>query len=187
MKAGKGEHGYINQRKKRQLMVTLIMFFIAAATFILGLALNKWDKANIFTVMAALFVLPAAKFLVNFIILAPYHTVAEEVYQRLITAVSKEDTVYTDMVFTSEQKVMNLAMLVIAGNQIIGLTGREKENDVYMKQYLSNSLEARGYSFKVTILKKEAEFISAVKKANRTEETKNRLPAVKEYLESLMV
>lgn len=187
MKALKGEHGYINQRKKKQLIKTLIMFFIAASIFVLGLALNKWEKANVFTIIAALFVLPSTKVLVNYILLAPYHSVSDDVYQRLIKVLSEEDTMYTDMVFTSEQKVMNLAMLVIRGNQIIGLIGREKENDQYIKQYLSTRLAALGYSFQVHIVKSETEFISRVTKASRTEVTTARLTAVKEYLESLMV
>ena len=62
----KGSFEYIKQRKKRQLSLTLLMFGIALGIFVLGLALNKFDKRNIFTVFAVLAVLPSTKILISY-------------------------------------------------------------------------------------------------------------------------
>lgn len=187
MKVSKGQHGYINHRKKAQLTKTLIMFLVAAAIFVLGLALNNWEKSNVFTIVAALAVLPAAKMLVNFIVLAPYHSVSDETYQKLKSDTAKEDIVYSDIVMTSEEKVMNLAMLVVTGDQAYGLIGRKKENRAYIETYLNKGFQARCYDVKFKILEDEKEFIRQVKNAKRIDMEESKQDAWKEYLESLMV
>ena len=40
----KGEAGYIDSKKRYELIMTLILFAVAAGIFVLGLALNKWEK-----------------------------------------------------------------------------------------------------------------------------------------------
>ena len=91
----KGEHGYIKSKKQSKLRQTILMFSIAASIYVIGLALNKWENTNIFTIIAALWVLPSAKFLVNFIVLAPYHTVPDKQYEKVSSRVLEGDTMYT--------------------------------------------------------------------------------------------
>lgn len=187
MKITKGNHGYIRTRKKAQLYKTLAMFGIAAAIFVFGLAINKWEKSNVFTIVAALAVLPAAKMLVNFIVLVPYHSVPEKEYERLIAATQKEDVIFSDIVYTSEKCVMNLAILVIAGNHLIGLTGRKKENRGYMEQYLKKEFEVRGFHASVKIYEEEAQFLRQMKQVTRETLAEKEITEWKEYLLSLMV
>ena len=52
----KGVAGYIDSKKRFELLMALVLLIIAAGIFVMGLALNKWEKGNIFTVIAALFV-----------------------------------------------------------------------------------------------------------------------------------
>ncbi|MDD5935080.1 MAG: hypothetical protein PUC65_05845 [Clostridiales bacterium] len=187
MKVSKGEHGYIKNRKKAQLLKSILMFGIAAAIYVIGLALNKWQNNNIFTVIAALSVLPAAKMLVSFIVLAPYHTVEDAKYQKLIAATKEEDIVYSDVVFTSEQKVMNLAILVIVGDKAIGLTGRKKENRDYIESYLNNGFNVRCFGLKAKIFEDEESFLHLMKKVERREVSKESRVEWEAYLKSLMV
>ena len=48
------EYGRIREVKRRNLTGVLCMIAIGVAIFILGLFLNKFDKRNIFTVVAIL-------------------------------------------------------------------------------------------------------------------------------------
>lgn len=165
-KIKKGEHGYIRYRKKVQFIKSLTMFLVAAAIFILGLALNKWEKTNIFTILAVLCVLPAAKQLVGFIIIAPYTSVPDEIYQRIEGQLSRKECLYTDVVFTSPDKVMNLDFLTVVGNQVYGLIRKEKVKKDYMEKYLIESFKKQGLPVKVTILKDENKFIQRVNQGN---------------------
>ena len=183
----KGEHGYIKSKKQSKLRQTILMFSIAASIYVIGLALNKWENTNIFTIIAALWVLPSAKFLVNFIVLAPYHTVPEKQYERISSLVSKDDTMYTDMVFTSTEKVMNLAFLIIRGNKIVGLIGREKEDVAYMQQYLRDALKKRAFGVTVTIEKTEDAFLKHLKHDVKDGLPEDELKRLQEFLQSLMV
>ena len=74
----KGSFEYIKKKKKRKIIMVVAIIVIAAAIFGIGLLLNKMSRANIFTVLAILCVLPWAKQLVALIVLFPYHSVSRE-------------------------------------------------------------------------------------------------------------
>ena len=77
-KLEKGSYGYLKSKKKDALVHTLLMTGIGVAIFIVGLLLNKMEVANIFTILAFLMVLPAAKALVTVIVLFPYASISQE-------------------------------------------------------------------------------------------------------------
>ncbi len=187
MKVSKGEHGYIRMRKKAQLIKTIAMFSIAAAIFIIGLALNDWNKSNIFTIIAVLVVLPAAKKMVSFIVLAPYHSVEDATYERLIANTKEQDVVFSDIVFTSEQKVLNLAILVLAGNKAIGLIGKKNENRTYIENYLNKGFESHCFALKAKIYEDEASFVHQLKVVEHNEVEDESRTEWKKFLQSLMV
>lgn len=183
----KGQWNYINTRKRAQGVKSLLMFLCSAAIYILGLCLNKFQKDNVFTIIAALSVLPAAKMLISYIVLAPYHTVPRELYDKVVKQLREGDICFTDVVFTSSEKVMFLAFVIITGNELIGLAGRGKENTIYMKQYLDKAINVRTLDYQVTLCSEESQFLSYLSKCNRSEvalESQNELTA---YLKSIMV
>lgn len=185
-KLQRGEHGYIDCQKKKRMTGTIIWAVIAAFIFILGLALNKWSKSNIFTIVSMLCVLPMAKLLVSYIVIAPYRTVEEGLYQEIMRLVKEEDTVFTDLVITSPEKIMNLDFLIIAGNDVLGLFGRKKEMAEKCSEYLKKELKLRGFSYHVKIMTGKAEFIRALKAARRLPEESEELQELIDYLRSLI-
>lgn len=185
-KIEKGQHNYIDYKKKSQLIKTGLMFFIAAAVFVLGLVLNKSDRSNIFTIVAAVLILPAAKFMVNLIIMIPYHSVEQKTYEHIINSIEGCDKIYTDIVMTSPQKIMNLAFLVVKGNQVLGLVIRSKEKPDYIQSYLRTEFKLRNYQGTIRILNNEKEWIAKVNQATKSDQ-KEEHQKWYEYLESLMV
>lgn len=157
----KGEYGYIKKKKASQLKKTILMFSIGAMILLLGLLLNKWEKANVFTIVAALMVLPATRYLVGYIVLFPYHSVAKDAFDKVSKVVSDSSNLLTDVVLTSEEKVMSLSFLVLHGKSVIGLSGREKENAKQIETYLNHRLSIMGYQVKVTIYDNDAKFLKA--------------------------
>ena len=66
------------------------------------------SNRNIFTVVAVLFALPGAKFLVAFIVAFPYHTVGKNSMTKSKPHHFGGMELYTDLVITSSEKVMSL-------------------------------------------------------------------------------
>lgn len=187
-KCKKGEYKYINSRKKAQLFMTLFYVMIGIIIFLIGLLLNKYESKNIFSIIAVLMVLPAAKRLVNFIVFLPFSSVEEELYKKAQELKEEGDTFYTDVVFTSPEKIMYLAFLVVAGNELIGLLGNKKQDEAYIDTYLKNGIKKRELPYKLTIVRDSNDFLKKYKKADRTiERTAENNEQLTSYLYSLIV
>ncbi len=149
----RGSFGYI-KRKKTRLIVTMLLLILAAVViFVTGLLLNKYDKANICTVLSVLFVLPLAKTLVIYIVMFPYKGVSEELYKKTLSIVNDNAILMTDMVITSPDKAMHLDFIVITDNQVIGITGKKKQDLRYITGYLQSSFrknKIEGFTVKIT-------------------------------------
>lgn len=65
----KCQYGYIKDRKKISWLWLAACIVIGVAIFLAGYMLNH-NRANVFTVVAILMVLPAAKRVVNLVVLA---------------------------------------------------------------------------------------------------------------------
>ena len=184
-KIKKGSRGYIDAQKKKRIRQTLLYCLIGIAIFVLGLCLNKFEKSNIFTVIAILAVLPAAKALVGFIVLAPFHSVKASLADSVKKLLGEHDVIYTDMVFTSPEKVMFLAFLVIREGEIVCLAGREKEDLSYIEKYLKEELKKRMLSKKLYFTADEKAFQKHLMQTEPAKDTPSQ--ELQDYLLSLMV
>ena len=77
MKIEKGTPGYLNARKIRLLLLTLLEFGIVIALLVLGY-MQTGTKLNLLTVVAIVGCLPACKMLVGLITVLPYRTADQE-------------------------------------------------------------------------------------------------------------
>lgn len=183
----KGQYNYIDTRKKAQGRKSILMFLISASIFILGLCFNDFNKNNVFTIVAAVSVLPATKMLISYIILAPYHSVRKELYDKVANLIAMDDTCYTDVVFTSTEKVMYLAFLIVIGEEVIGLVGRSKEDKGYISNYLSQGIKKRGLNYNLTIYDEENKFMKRLREMKHSEADIESVKELKDYIKSLMV
>lgn len=185
----KGSFGYINKRKKSQLIKTIVLFSIALTIFVAGYLLNKNSRNNVWTVVAVLMVLPSTKMLVSYIVLAPYHSVKKELYDKVLLAVGQTDLFYTDYVITSTEKSMGLSFIVVKGKEIIGLCMREKDNEKYISEYIEKLVKLHSLNCHVYITKEESKFMKAVTREGLLEDNlnDNDLEELKATLKSVMV
>ena len=95
--------GYLTKRKKAEILWIVFFVVLGVAIFLTG---YLWSgvRANIFTVMAVLLVLPAAKHLVALIAMFRKKGVTKERYDKVKTAAGQA-VLYTDYVFTSTEKM----------------------------------------------------------------------------------
>ena len=73
-KVEKGKPGYLNYKKKAEILRTVIYFAIVAAIFLLGYT-QTHTRLNLMTVVAVLGCLPASKALVGVIARFPYPSI----------------------------------------------------------------------------------------------------------------
>ncbi len=187
MKVQRGDFGYIKAKKKKSLTGTLCMAAIGVAIFLTGLFLNKMSNRNIFTVIAILFVLPGAKFLVAYIVTFPYHSVSTERYDRVKKVLPKKMVLYTDLVITSPEKVMNLDFVAIGNGQVVGVTAEKEKELSYIRNYLTKGVQNWGNGYKVKIVDSEKLFISELERVEICEVDEEEEKTVKSYITSLIV
>lgn len=141
MKVAKGDAGYIRARKRKILLKTILEFGIVIALLILGIV-ETGSRQNLLTVVAVLGCLPASKALVEFIMMLPHHSIAEEMAAEIDLNAELLTRAY-DMVFTSEKIIMPVEAIVISGNTICGYSSNAKVDmnfiAKHLKQYLNTN------------------------------------------------
>ncbi len=187
MKQKKCEYGYIRTQKKKMLLCALLMVLLGVAVFVLGLFLNKFDKANVFTIVAVLFVLPMARYLTAWIVLLPFQTPEEKVYQQVKELLPKGAILFSDYVFTSGERVMGLSFLVLADNEFIGLAARKKEKLPNIREYLTDALKKRAIPGKFVFYEGTEEFLAKLKKTPEVTKTEEERQELLDFLRSLAV
>ena len=169
MKISRGQLGYLEYKKKRAIAGTIAMAVLGIIVFLVGFFLNDMSNRNIFTVVAVLFALPGAKFLVAFIVAFPYHTVGKEQYDKVKKHLGEGMELYTDLVITS------------------GLTSDKKVEISYIRKYLTDGVANWGDNYKVKIVESEKLFLNELDNVKVVEADEEQEENVKSYIVSLIV
>ena len=138
MKIEKGQPGYIKARKMRYLLYAVVEFAMVAAVFILGYVQTK-SRLNLFTVLAIIGCLPAAKMLVEFITMAPYKSIDTAIYKEIEEKAPLLIRIY-DLIITSSEKVMPVDVFVISGHTVCGYTKSPRTDEAKASRYLKEML-----------------------------------------------
>lgn len=181
------EYGHIRAQKRKNLCGALLMVAIGVAIFVLGLCLNKFEKRNIFTVLAVLFVLPMARYLCTWLVMLPYKTPEKEQYDKVKAVVPEGSILFSDYLFTSGERAMGMYFLVLTGHKLIGLAARDKEKEEKMTEFLSAELKKRGIPGKVIVYKDMERFLTEVKNADTATRTEGEWTELTDFLRSLAV
>ena len=158
MKSAKGEAGYIQKKKKQEIIKTVIEFGLVAAIFLTGYLTSK-TRLNWLTMIAVLGCLPGAKSLVGVIMIAPHKSLDTEKAAEIDGKAEKLVKAY-DMVLTSYERVMPIDSIVILGNILVtGLEGLVVGIQVLRLEYyemFSRFYRGNGKPFVGFFKKKEA-------------------------------
>lgn len=161
----KCEPDYI--RKQKIFQSCMLFAFIAAAVglFLIGFLITK-TRANIFTVLAILMVLPAAKRVIALVVMLPRRSVERERYDRMKSTILPDEVILTDYVFTSVDKVMSLDFVIIGGQTVTGVcpgghavdsaTGKKERE--YMVDYLSKMVQGAAPEYRIQLVETDEQF-----------------------------
>lgn len=148
MKIEKGQPGYLKALKTKYLTGALAEFAIVAAVFILGYVQTK-TKQNLFTIVAVVGCLPAAKMLVEYITVYPHRGIEPEKYMEIEEKAPLVMRLY-DMLITSTEKAMPVDALVISGHVVCGYTGSLRTDEAVLSKHIKDVLKDNRYD-KMTV------------------------------------
>ena len=134
-KVTKGKAGYLAEKKKRLGLQALAEFAVVALILIIGYVITK-TRLNIFTVVAIVGCLPAARVLVEFIAMFPYKSIEGDEKGELLTRAY-------DMVITDGEHIMPVSAVAISNHKVFGYAPNPKTDPelaaAYIKQILKNT------------------------------------------------
>lgn len=161
-KTAKGEPGYVRYEKKKRTMITAIMFAIPLTIFFTGLAIAGTRK-NLFTLVAILGILPAAKVAVNWVMILMQKPADPELVEETRKRAGELTCGY-EMTVTAYEGRMPLEAVVICGNQVVCITVRgDREKIPFMEKHMAKILSGNGYySVKVKIFTEKKSFLDRV-------------------------
>lgn len=188
IKSEKCQFGYINHKRKYQLIKTLIWLTIIVILFITGIIING-TKNNIFTVLASISALPFAKTAANFIMFLPYQPATKDLYNKVEQHNKNYITNY-DCIFTSKEHVMPVQAIITTYNTICAYSASNKVNIYDFENSLKDFMNNANHSVKVNIYKDEKQFIKRIDYLNANEQaqyTQEQIETMGKVNESMKV
>lgn len=182
-KVQKGDPGYLDHKKRIEIIRTIIYFGIVAAVFLLGYS-QTHTRRNILTVVAILGCLPAAKALVGVITRFPYSSIDRKKADEIRSKTGLLTVCY-DMVITSRESIMPVDCIVISGHTIFGYTHYEKVNAEELSKHIRSILAQNQYTgLTVKVLNQYKPFLARIEGLNNIvaverEDTKEKEEAIR--------
>ena len=182
-KVQKGDPGYLDHKKRIEIIRTIIYFGIVAAVFLLGYS-QTHTRRNILTVVAILGCLPAAKALVGVITRFPYSSIDRKKADEIRSKTGLLTVCY-DMVITSRESIMPVDCIVISGHTIFGYAHYEKVNAEELSKHIRSILAQNQYTeLTVKVLNQYKPFLARIEGLNNIaaverEDTKEKEEAIR--------
>lgn len=189
----KCEYGYIHKQKIFQSLMLLLFVAVGVGLFVAGLLITG-TRANIFTVLGILMVLPAAKRIIALVVMVPRRSVDRDRYDRMRGTVAEEGILYTDYVFTSPDKIMSFDFLIIQDQNVMGILSGKKQKRAYILDYLQRGVDSQAAGYRVNLFSTDEEFFDFYRhmtegsgRQEKDEEFAAGQDKVSEYLKVLAV
>lgn len=163
----KGSYGYMDDYKRRKLMVSAILLSLIAVAIIVVLVVFQ-TKNTFFIVIPIILVLPFAKYFVAFIVVQPYVTMARESYERVCQVVSGNEHIVPvyDVTLVSEAGISYLDFIIVLDGVVYGCASHsnKKFKALDMQAYLQKLIQGAGYQNKAFVYEGIEETLQAVNK-----------------------
>jgi hypothetical protein len=178
----KGESGYLKERQKRAWFYVFLFAVIIAALLIIGILI--WgSNQNILTVAAIVMVLPAARFGVNLIMLAPKKPSSEEIIAQTDKTAPDLMRLYDLVIGTTKKPVGTEAVVISDSAVCIYETMKDMDVDFLTKQ-VSNFLHGDSIFVNVNVYTEKSTFMNRIAFLQQSLENSGK-PLRKERVEKI--
>ncbi len=168
MKSQKGDIGYLKKHKRNAIIKASLEFGVVIALLVLGI-IETGTRLNLLTVVAILGCLPAAKALVEVIMIVPHKSIHAELAE-CIRQQTEGMTVAYDLILTTEKKILPIDCIVIAGNAICGYSSNTKMDVEFAGKYLKQMLNCNQFAkVSVKIFANEEQFLARIREMQERE------------------
>ena len=133
-KVQKGEYGYIHSQKIRRSVITFVLLLIPVVIFLIGLGIYHKTE-NMFTFVAILGCIPAARAATGFIMMLMQKPASEALKEK-IEHVNENVRILYDMTFTAYQKTVPVDAVAVSGTQVIGYVSSEKADLSFGEEHI---------------------------------------------------
>ncbi len=168
-KIEKGNYGYINKNKLKQLGMTLLLLAIVLIIFYTGIIRYHHTK-SIFTVLAAVSAIPAAKYGVAYLVMFPYKTGDAEKYKKI--SAYKNVKILSDLLISSPEKIYNIELAAVRDNSVYCYSPIDKYDNVVIEKYVRSFLETECKVSAVKVFKDFIQFKKSVEILDKNEQGK---------------
>lgn len=169
----KGDYGYLASQQRYVLLKTILYFVSAFGIIVLGLGIYG-TKANLFTVVGMLSLLPAAKSLVNLIITLrakcaacpePLYTTLNAIAENAPEELHFEEQLQYDFYMTTAEQCYPIYSFICLENCILGICTNTKVSLDKAEKHITDMVRQNGLKVQVVKL-----FHSEEKYIKRVEE-----------------
>lgn len=157
----KGSFGYIAQKRKREMIKTVILFLIPLSLFAAGMIVTK-SRLNLLTVVAVLGMLPACKSAVIMIMYLKGHGITKEDFETYEPWMQDTKRSY-DNIFTTYEKTYEIPSLVVRCGNICGVSAKKYDTIAELQKHIESTLKQEGYVTNCKIFDKQEQYIERLK------------------------
>lgn len=140
----KGTYGYLNRKRMRTILLTILMFASAIGILVIGISISG-SKKNLLTIVAMLSLLPACRSFIDVVMLlkAKKYACPEHLYQGATQALKDKDSSFVkyDLYLTAYDHNYPMYMMACKGGSLIGYLGDEKQLEKDVKKHLEDLLK----------------------------------------------
>lgn len=142
----KREKEYLKKKKKEYLRGAIIWFAIMFSVFIIGYILNKTRK-NVFTLVAALLVLPVAQYATQLLAIWKFKDPDIEISNSL-ESIQGDYALFHSALMPDTKEVINFDHIIVTGKRIYCIIDKPYEIG-RIKSLLDQKLKAKGIPLKI--------------------------------------
>jgi len=164
----KGQYGFRNARKKKDLELILILTASVIFQIVWGRYLGGTFKL-LLTVTGILTVLPLANAAAPFLTMLPYKT-PEKGFHDDILPFEKNGEVLYDLILTTREQIIPLDACFVDGNSVIAFCPSEKVPSEKVREWIRTALRKDGLTPETVVCSDRNGFIRALKQKTRMEE-----------------
>ncbi len=165
----RGEKGYLAQKKKMEMVKTVVLFAVPVILFVAGMIATK-SRINLLTIVAVLGMLPASRSLVSLIMYLKSHAISEEDYAQ-IHDLTKNLTGAYDNIFTTYEKTYEVPSVVVRSGNVCGYVATEYKTLDNLEKHLTACIKKEGYAVNVKIFETIEAYQKRLESLNKLKET----------------
>ena len=169
----KNDYFYFQQRKKIEILKTVVLFGISAALYIAGMVATGSNK-NYLTIVAILGCLPASKCAVSMIMYLRAKGCSVDAYEYISNKIGKNAGAY-NLYFTSYDKNFDISHVFVKGMTIIAYTENVKIAENAFEDHIKTVLNRDSITgVNVKLYKDLQKYVTRIEQMQNLEHEKSR-------------